>query len=97
MVLGSSLPDWVDPDFLKSGSAILAFVCAALVIVVFVWVRAIGTKVLLTVLLAAGVFGLFAYRGTIDDCTADCDCSVLGQQVHIDGCADEPDDKPGLD
>jgi hypothetical protein len=52
----------------------------------------------LTLLLAGGVVGFFAYREEIDDCAAECSCSLLGEQVHMEGCADKPDnDEPNLD
>ena len=90
MSIGATLPDWVDTDFLKSASAVLAFACAGAIIAVFVLVRSVVTKLVLTCLLLGGLVGFFAYREEIDDCAADCSCSLFGEQVHIDNCADEP-------
>ena len=85
-MVGDTLPDWADVDFLQAVTAVLIFVAAALLGATLIWVRSVGVKVALSVLLIAAAFGLFQYRESLVDCEKTCDCSLAGNEVPNDGC-----------
>ena len=83
----AELPEWADADFLKGFSAAMVLVAAALLIVTLIWAKSFGVRVVVLVLVAGGVFGLFRYRESIVDCEKTCDCSLFGEAVHVDACS----------
>jgi len=82
----AELPGWMDAGFLKGASAGAVFAACALAIVTVVWVRSLGTRLVVVALLAALAFAGVHYRGELDDCAKTCDCSFLGEEVEVDEC-----------
>jgi hypothetical protein len=85
-MIGVGLPDWVDAEFLRTSATVAVFVAVVAILLVFIFIRSMGTKLLLILLIGAGALGLFVYRDELKECARTCDCSFLGEDVAAEGC-----------
>ncbi len=86
-VLGS-LPTWVDLEFVRTASGVLAVVAVILVVVVICTIRSVGTRLVIVAMLGASLVGLMHYRDQLDHCAKQgCECKLLGEELAGGGCA----------
>jgi hypothetical protein len=86
----ATLPAWMDLEFVKATTAVLAVVSLILAVVIVCSVRSVGTRLVAVGLLGAAIFGLMQYRDTLDTCDKrGCACTFLGEDLEGGGCARE--------
>ena len=86
-MLGTSLPSWLDLDFVRTASAVLAVLSITLLFVLVLFVRSVATRIVAVILLGAAVVGLVHYRQQLDHCDKNgCACMFLGQELQGGGC-----------
>lgn len=86
-MLSTSLPSWLDLDFVRTASAVLALVSIVLLFVLELFVRSVAARVVAVIVLGAAVVGLVHYRQELDHCDKNgCACTFLGQELQGGGC-----------
>jgi hypothetical protein len=82
-VLGLTLPEWFNPDNLRTIAIAVLVGSLVLMFLVLRFVQKVMMKVSFTVLLALVAFGAWHYRTELGDCARTCDCRVLGIDIKI--------------
>lgn len=82
----AALPTWVDDGFVRGASVAVVAGAVTLGIVSLIWVRALGTRLVVVVLMAVVVLAGLRYRDDIGECAKTCDCSLFGEELPVDGC-----------
>ena len=86
--LGVNLPDWVDLNFVRNVTAVLAIAALVILVVIAFMVRSVAARVVAVVLVGASVFGLLHYRNNLDHCDKNgCACKLFGDELEGGGCA----------
>jgi hypothetical protein len=86
-----TLPTWLDLDFVRTASGVLAVIAVIAVVVALVSLRSVATRVVIVVLMGGAVFGLLHYRETLDTCDKNgCECKLLGENLEGGGCSTLP-------
>jgi ABC-type dipeptide/oligopeptide/nickel transport system permease subunit len=87
-LLVGTLPDWLDLEFARTASAVLAIVSLVVVVAVIFVVRSVGTRLVAVVVFGGAVFGLLHYRDTLSHCDkVGCECKFFGEYLQGGGCA----------
>jgi hypothetical protein len=84
----AELPDWLDYDFVRNATAVLAVAAIIIVVAVIFSVKSVATRLVVVALLGAAVFGLLRYRDNLADCDkTGCKCELFGEEIQGGGCA----------
>jgi hypothetical protein len=87
LVVGK-LPDWLDLEFAKTASAVLAVAALIVVVGIIFVVRSVGTRLVAVMMLGGAVFGLLHYRDQLNHCDkVGCQCKLFGEDLQGGGCA----------
>jgi hypothetical protein len=87
---GGNVSDSLDGDTVKGALLGLIFVCGIAIVLVLRTVRKQTTRFVLIGVLALLGVGLYVQRAALNDCSDQCTCRVLGQDVSFSnpGCPD---------
>jgi hypothetical protein len=84
------LPEWLDADTLRTGALVVLGVMVVVAVLVARFVQKMVMKVvLLGVLVGLGIL-VWAERAELADCARTCDCRLLGRDVEVPRCVDQP-------
>ena len=87
----ATLPTWLDFEFVRTATGVLAVIAVIVAVVAICSLRSVGTRIVITVAMAASVVGLLHYRDTLDNCDKNgCECKFLGENLAGGGCSAQP-------
>ena len=82
-MLGLTLPEWFNPDNLRTIAIVVVAGSLLLMFLVLRFVQKVMMKVSFTVLLALVALGAWHYRTELGNCARTCNCRVLGIDIKI--------------
>ena len=81
---GGNVSDTLDGDKVKTALLLLIFVCIIAIVIVLRTVKKQTTRFVVIGVLAVLGVGLYIQRAKLNDCSDQCTCRVLGQDVAFD-------------
>lgn len=82
----AELPDWFDLGFMRGVTIGTVVALAIGVLACLVFIRKLALRLVLAALLMSLAGGLVFYRARLDDCSATCDCKLLGSTLDTKVC-----------
>jgi len=83
VLLGATLPEWLDVDTVRTGLLVTVVVVLLLVLLVARMVGRLVLKLVLLAALLAVAVAVWAQRAELGECASDCSCRLFGQDVQL--------------